>query len=117
MPPSREKVVEQSRYNRRVRQETIDAYGGTCACCGLDDEVFLTIDHVFNDGKKHRREMWIEGTTIHEFLKKNNYPKDRFQLLCYNCNMAKQFNTTQKGVCPHQQREPIELIDAPSYAC
>ena len=79
-----------------LRLEVIAAYGGCCLCCGETEEAFLCIDHVFNDGATDRKKLKIGG--LYRHVKKLGFPKDRYQLLCANCNMAKQ----TKGVCPHQ---------------
>ena len=52
-----ERVREIDRKARAtLRQTVIAAYGGKCACCGIDDWHFLSIDHINNDGAKHRME-------------------------------------------------------------
>ena len=78
----------------RVRKEVLKNYGGKCVCCGESDWHFLSLDHVNNDGAKHRRE--IGNSQVYNWAKKNNYPNS-LQVLCYNCNMAKAFY----GKCPH----------------
>lgn len=84
---------------RQLRRDTLDAYGGACACCGETTPQFLGVDHVHNDGEAHRREMAGYGRAIYRWLKNAGYPQDgRFQLLCHNCNMAKGLY----GRCPHQ---------------
>lgn len=65
-----------------------------CACCGLDQWQFLTIDHVNGGGNQHRKSMGV--TSIFRWLKANNYPPG-FQVLCHNCNLAKYIY----GQCPH----------------
>lgn len=87
----------------QLKQEVVNAYGGECLCCGEDRVIFLTIDHIHDDGASHRREVG-EGSTMYKWLKKNGYPKDRFRLLCYNCNCGRSKNG---GVCPHQE-EAVE---------
>lgn len=82
---------------KQLKQDIVDAYGGKCECCGEDNIKFLTIDHINNDGKAHRQE--INGNTYF-WLKKNNYPKDNFRLLCYNCNIGRAKNG---GICPHEE--------------
>ena len=74
----------------------IDAYGGKCVCCGEDAYEFMTIDHKHNDGYVDRK--WGRGTNLYKFLRRLGYPKDRFQLLCWNCNCAK----GKYGYCPHE---------------
>ena len=76
-----------------LKKEVFKQYGGKCVFCGQDKFEYLSIEHINNDGKKHREELKkLEGNiNIYRWLKKNNFPKDRFQILCFNCNMAKQF--------------------------
>jgi len=82
----------------KLRMDIIKAYGGKCACCGESIPEFLTIDHIANDGNKHReKDKTMQGGGLYRWLKKNNYPKDNYQLLCCNCNFAK----GHFGGCPH----------------
>jgi hypothetical protein len=83
-------------YRREVRQELIRRYGGKCACCGESTPEFLAIDHINRDGAAERREF---SPDLAPRILKLGCPRDRFQLLCHNCNMSKEFN----GVCPHQR--------------
>lgn len=91
-----EKVIA---YRRKLRADAFEHYSTTrppsCACCGLATREFLSIDHINNDGNKHRAV--IGRQPIYRWLKAHSYPKG-FQVLCYNCNMAKAFFK----VCPHQ---------------
>ena len=87
-------------YNNRIyaqeKREAYEAYGGyVCNCCGEVEPVFLTIDHMQNNGSYMRR---IHGIRIDRWLKKNNYPEG-FQILCWNCNSGRYHNG---GICPHQ---------------
>lgn len=68
----------------------------SCACCGESEIKFLSIDHIDGGGNAHRKEIGRAFNCIMYWLKRNNYP-DGFQVLCFNCNMAKGFY----GECPH----------------
>ena len=94
-------VVKTRKANEyiKLRQSIIDAYGGECVCCKETEIKFLAIDHIHNDGAEERRTKKLTGKNMYKYLQKNNYPKDRYQLLCHNCNMAKGFY----GICPHQE--------------
>jgi len=60
-----------------------------CLYCGEDDVDVLCIDHIDNDGARHRKAIGCtDGSNFYKWLKKNNYPEG-FQVLCYNCNMKK----------------------------
>ena len=83
------------RYRENYRGKVINAYGGKCVCCGETEPHFLSIDHIDGGGRAHRREI---GNHLYQWLIKNNFPKDNFQLLCYNCNCAK----GHFGECPHE---------------
>lgn len=86
-------------YVKRQRVELLAAYGNRCNCCNETTEEFLTLDHIFNDGAEHRKNQ-VGGSRVYADLKKKGYPKDRYQLLCMNCNFAKRM-----GDCPHQKRK------------
>lgn len=102
-----EKYAEYNRKsNLKLKRQVMDAYGGHCTCCGETELVFLTIDHVNNDGAEHRRQIAAEigatwsqgGSRTYRWLRDNGFPEG-FQVLCANCNCGKQWNG---GVCPHQ---------------
>ncbi len=89
-------------YNRRLRLGILDGYGGRCACCGETTPEFLAIDHINNDGAAHRASLSMgrkspDPMGFYRWLRDNGYPRDRFQLLCHNCNSAKAWY----GACPH----------------
>jgi len=93
------------RYARRVRIEVMEHYGAKCACCGEKELLFLTIDHVNNDGARDRqshgagRRRDFGGWKFYRWLRAHNYPEDvKLQILCFNCNSAKAFF----GACPHK---------------
>lgn len=87
-------------YRKRIRLEGIAIYGGQCVCCGESQAEFLTLDHIngrteidkrINGSKVTGQAMWMR-------LKKLGWPKDNYQLMCFNCNCAKAIY----GECPHQ---------------
>jgi hypothetical protein len=84
---------------RSLRQETIEEYGGYCACCGESQIEFLCLDHINGDGAHERRGPSGSGRSLYRKLKKQGFPKGRYQVLCHNCNMA----IGLYGVCPHQE--------------
>jgi len=95
-----QEIARMKKRADRRRDEVLNAYGGQCACCGETRRMFLTIDHVNNDGAEHRRQIGGKSATrILRWLCENGYPPG-FQVLCWNCNHAKHLNG---GVCPHQE--------------
>lgn len=87
-----------SKYRASLRAEMIAEYGGRCACCGEATEQFLQLDHIENDGHLDRK-AHKTSTKLLAHLKKAGWPKDRYQLLCANCNFGKLMNS---GICPHK---------------
>jgi len=62
------------RYSRKVREEVYAAYGGfKCVCCGETEPRFLQLDHINDDGAKHRKEVGT-GSAFYSWLKKNGFP-------------------------------------------
>lgn len=82
-----------------ARKIVIAGYGGRCQCCGETEPYFLTIDHVNNDGAKERK--YLSSSQLYIYLIRNGFPRDRYQLLCFNCNLGRQING---GICPHWSR-------------
>lgn len=90
-----------------IKEEVINHYGGICSCCKESNLAFLTIDHIDGKGAAHRRSLQkslkrkknISSGDFYRWLKKNNYPNDNYQVLCFNCNCAKHMF----GTCPHQK--------------
>lgn len=89
---------QNAEWNYRNRQKCLDAYGRMCACCGEDNDRFLTIDHVDNNGHEMRKEH-LTGNTFYRWLIRNGFP-DGFQILCFNCNIGRALNG---GICPHKE--------------
>lgn len=110
-------ISRQAQYARGLRAQIVKAYGGECACCGETRFHFLTLDHKNNDGVEHRKRLrrdrrmiWkskhrvaTEGSVpFWNDLKRRGYPKDDYQILCYNCNCGRHRNWENPGICPHE---------------
>lgn len=91
------KRVQDAAWYAGVREKVFAHYGDVCACCGITEPNFLTIDHINGGGNKHRRQ--LKKNSIYTWLIKNNFPAG-FQLLCFNCNLGR---AKYKGVCPHER--------------
>lgn len=88
-----------SHYDRS-KLKVLEHYGNKCYCCGEDTLLFLTVDHINNDGHE---EKWPNGTRItgrhlYSKLVSRGFPPT-YQILCANCNHGKRMNN---GVCPHE---------------
>lgn len=79
--------VDKSR--KSVRIETLMQYGGKCAKCGIDDIEVLDLDHIYDDGAEERRKNLFAYNLCRK-LKKEGFPKGRYQVLCKNCNWKKE---------------------------
>lgn len=97
--------TESKEYQRVARisckNEVFNHYCGgniCCACCGETAIQFLSIDHINGDGAEKRREIKSQGGAMYSWLKGNGYPEG-YQILCFNCNMAKR----DKAYCPHKE--------------
>lgn len=77
-----DKQLARTRFRKSA---VIFAYGNICNICNEDEYEKLTIDHVNNNGAKHRKEL---KSNIYEWLY-NNPIYDGYQVLCYNCNCSK----------------------------
>ena len=75
-----------------AKKRTEDLYklmGGKCVCCGIDDSIYFSIDHVNNDGYLERKNgKTKKKLTVSKYLE----APERYQLLCANCNWAKHVN-------------------------
>lgn len=79
---------------RDLKQQVLDHYGQKCNCtcgCGVTRFEHLTVDHINNDGARHRKSSKSGGGhAFYRTIIKENFPDD-LQILCWNCNCAKQF--------------------------
>ena len=91
---------------KQFREAVFAFYGGyVCACCGLSDPAFMTLDHIHNDGAAFRRQHFGKqgrggGVLTYQWLVQHGFPPG-YQVLCANCQFGKRMN---HGICPHQSR-------------
>jgi len=103
-----ELIKEQDRKSRmKLKVEVINAYGGKCSCCGEDELIFLTIEHINHDGKKHRDRTGA-GKGMYRDLKRRGFPKNGFTVFCWNCQMATRYGDP----CPHKLYEQAKAKSA-----
>src|ERR1700691_1366839 len=86
---------------RRRRERVFAIYGAVCVKCGFADKRALQLDHVQDDGHKHRitrkdgrrttdcKRAWTEAA--------KGYQPDKFQILCANCNWIKREEACDKN--------------------
>jgi hypothetical protein len=107
LPPDELEKFRQAERDKTLRAQAVTkdavfkAYGGyRCVCCNETEPLFLSIDHIYNDGNEMRKKGVHAkgGTSFYQWIKRHNFPPG-FQILCMNCNTGKHRNG---GVCPHQ---------------
>lgn len=106
--------IERAIRVNKIKKEILNEYGGCrCVCCNENNFEFLTIDHKNEDGNEHRKKLKEQGyITIYKYLVDNNYPdKDKYQVLCMNCNAAKGL----WGICPHEEIKNNKKFKNNSY--
>lgn len=106
---ARGKIYLQAR-RAEIREAAFIAYGGhKCVCCGETEKLFLTLDHINNDGGKWRTETLgkrtMAGFHTYVWLLKKGFPKI-MQVMCMNCQHGKLMN---QGVCPHQSSKGVTI--------
>jgi len=77
---------------KKARKEIIAHMGGCCTKCGFDDWRALQADHVNDDGAQDRKK---RGHTPHALLRDIKQHKDKYQLLCANCNWIKRYENRE----------------------
>ena|ERR1039457_3999870 len=83
-----EALAKFKQWATKLRKDVMEAYGCKCNHCDETNPFVLQLDHVNNDGYNERKE--IKGTlAIYRKVRRLGYPKDRYQLLCANCNWCK----------------------------
>ena len=94
----KEKMRKRGKENYRIlKKEFFDIYGNVCECCGESNLLFLSLDHLNNDGNKERK-IYQTRDIYKKAVKEKN--KTKYQTLCFNCNQGKYING---GICPHKK--------------
>ena len=88
-----------SEYREKIRLEMIAAYGGKCVKCGESDHIVLVLDHINDDAKEDKRlNNHSGGYKMYMYLRRNNWPKGKHQLMCHNCNFKKEYFRRKNAV-------------------
>lgn len=96
--------ASKARYRLKIKIEALKMYADPIACarCGCTRLDCLVLDHINDDGAAHRRAAKISsrgnssGTTLYELLRRKGRIEG-LQVLCANCNMAKQLRKSRKA--------------------
>lgn len=100
----------------RLKLRMFDALGQRCNCCGETHPDFLSLDHINGDGATYRAskkerilgrkgadKRWNEQQ-LYRLAVREGWPKDKYQVLCMNCNFAKGHHVE----CPHKSGKTAE---------
>lgn len=108
-------IAYHNKWKEKRFQEVLNALGRVCACCGEARQGFLTVDHINNDGYKERvnNSNARAGRALWSKVRREGYPKDRYRILCYNCNCGRA--RMKDKICPHEkEREMSKPIQTPA---
>ena len=97
-------AVRGRKHKLKMKTEVLSRYSGgkpKCNCCGFSNIDGLSIDHI-RGRKRESHDYTIGGYVLYSLLKRTNFPK-HYQVLCINCNLAKDKRSNQSGKCPHQK--------------
>jgi ribosomal protein S27AE len=82
------------RYNAELRRKALSIVGFVCTKCGYADERALCLDHIFDDGAAHRKEMKT-GAAYYWIINNPTEAVKRLQTLCANCNQIKAYHMSR----------------------
>lgn len=97
--PHRQCYQEYEYRDKATKLEMIAGYGGRCVLCGDDHWEFLTIDHINGGGTRHCKVVG-SGAKLYRWLKQRKWPRDKYRLLCANCNCSDKRNGWSNGEVP-----------------
>jgi hypothetical protein len=92
LQPAQLLYPERSQSRIKKKREVFSKYGNACRCCGETQFEFLTLDHIYDDGKQHREQ--VSGC-MYTWAANNDFP-GMLQILCMGCNLAKEIG---HGAC------------------
>ena len=97
------RCAQEKRKRKRIKLQAFNAYGGPiCACCGITEICFLSLDHI-NGRPDERGPGKLGGLMLYKKLRREKWPPG-FRVLCMNCNWGRRLNG---GICPHQIRKSV----------
>src|SRR5487761_1158780 len=89
-------------FRKQLKLKAFSVLGNICCKCGVSDIRCLQLDHIYGGGTKERIISNINGKVINTkadrtvcyyrwILKNPVLAKEKFQLLCANCNWIKRY--------------------------
>lgn len=77
--------------SRALRHEILRVLGGECIRCGFADWRALQVDHVKGGGRLDRQRFANKSAFLRVVMKE----RDKYQLLCANCNWIKRYEQNE----------------------
>ncbi|MDE1873981.1 MAG: hypothetical protein KGI04_02575 [Candidatus Micrarchaeota archaeon] len=107
-------ALQRKEYKSRLREEVFRYYSEgsapRCAGCGETRISLLTLDHIHNDGASERRKLKRKGgIEFYIWLKKNSFPAG-YQVLCYNCNWIRRYNSSDTVRSRYSRNIKVDLL-------
>lgn len=90
---------------QRLKLAAFAHLGGVCSRCGFADVRALQIDHKNGDGAARRKE--LSGDAVFKDVVKP-HGRERYQLLCANCNWIKMWEQGERGSRTYTRMPPLE---------
>lgn len=81
-----------NRSYHTLRLGALEALGGKCAHCGIDDFRVLQIDHINGNGKEDRKKYGGRVTGMYRNIIELG-SQETYQTLCANCHAIKTFHS------------------------
>lgn len=118
--PKRIKQLAEVRFRRHHRNKVkvLELYGKKCNYCGEDRYEFLSIDHINNDGARHKETAEYKRLNcggMWGVLSHTEYRPDLYQVLCHNCNIAKEHYHIEPNKNGHKPFEYWREISKKRY--
>ena len=87
--------IARKNYRERIRRETLEILGNKCVRCGFDVCRALQIDHINGGGHQERKK---QGYDVNIMLRNVINHREKYQLLCANCNVIKRVVEKEHGI-------------------
>ncbi len=81
-------------YGRNYKKKVFGLLGDKCALCGEPKVECLHLDHIHGEGYQHRLKRGHKGIYIDVIAE--IIPKEKYRILCSNCNWLEYLNKTLK---------------------
>lgn len=88
------------KYNHNLRQQVVDYLGGKCVKCGFNDIRALQIDHINGGGYQEMKN--LSAKQRYRLVLQTEKDKNKYQLLCANCNWIKRFEDKEVKGSPRK---------------